>query len=82
MLGREDRPTTLNGGPIDVPSGTPPAVAPEDDKPDPNVDEALCAAFSPDGRRVAAGAADGTIYVADTSRIGISAALSPVRSGP
>jgi WD40 repeat protein len=40
------------------------------------------AAFSPDGRRVAAGAADGTIYVADTSRIGISAALSPVRSGP
>ena len=39
------------------------------------------AAFSPDGRRVAAGAASGTVYVADTSRIGISAAFTPVRSG-
>jgi WD40 repeat protein len=39
-------------------------------------------AFSLDGRRVAAGAADGTIYVADTSRIGISVAFNHIRSGP
>jgi WD40 repeat protein len=36
--------------------------------------------FSLDGRRVAAGAASGTIYLADTSRIGISAAFGAVRS--
>jgi WD40 repeat protein len=38
-------------------------------------------AFSLDGRRVAAGAANGTIYLADTTRIGIDAAFTALHPG-
>ncbi|MBV9123333.1 MAG: protein kinase, partial [Planctomycetes bacterium] len=55
VLGREDRPVPGNDLLLDMLNRKPSTPAPQHKKPGSNVDEGLCAAFSPDGRRVAVG---------------------------
>ena len=61
MLGREDRPVPANDLLLDMLNGKPPTPARPLKKPGSTVDEGLCAAFSPDGRRVAVGCWLGTV---------------------
>jgi WD40 repeat protein len=80
VLGREDPPD--GGGRMMVEVVDNKVIRINGEKPDPTADEGLCAAFSPDGERVAVGCWQGTVKFWDARTGKFLASRKGKRSGP